>query len=559
MKPTTHQADLTQLPRALRPLIERPQWAIWRWTQLHNGNWQKPPFMATQPERHVSTNDVSTWTDYATACAAVQAGHGDGISYILTEDDPFAAIDIDNCRHIDTHSIDPWAQLFMQYAVRSYQEVTPSGEGVRIWGLANGALLNRKFTLEIDGKDIAVELFRRTRKALTITGSTLNTVQGLTGIDKVLDWGVIWGERRKAAATHTTAINGHHFNGNGSGYGIDEIEQIVRCGAPEGANRSNLFHTVVGHYVGCGWDVERILAHLQQYPDGIGARYLHEDRLHREIARSAGKFKAVEPPSPDVTWANGFEAKAPPQPKEEDPDEDLDPDLEEDIEDDLEEDREPRQRRSDLPPMYCYGDPDPRPIKSWAIKRLMPAIGHGILGGQWGTYKTFIGFDLAACLMTGQPFLGYPIKRQSGILFIAAEGQDEVRLRVQAVVNVKCGSKERAPFCWYETAPVLLHKDSVDTLVAMGEQAAQALETEFGLRDAIVGWARERLANDKVPAIRGRRCGASVQRRRQGREGRAPRARGGRPESDMRLDPGRTGKRWTPRRVPPERRSANAC
>ena len=31
-------------------------------------------------------------------------------------------------------------------------------------------LCNRKFTLEIDGKEIAVELFRRTRKALTITG-----------------------------------------------------------------------------------------------------------------------------------------------------------------------------------------------------------------------------------------------------------------------------------------------------------------------------------------------------------------------------------------------------
>ena len=56
-KPTTHQADLTKLPRALAPLIERPQWAIWRWTQQDNGRWQKPPFMATQPERHASTKD----------------------------------------------------------------------------------------------------------------------------------------------------------------------------------------------------------------------------------------------------------------------------------------------------------------------------------------------------------------------------------------------------------------------------------------------------------------------------------------------------------------------
>jgi AAA domain-containing protein len=131
--------------------------------------------------------------------------------------------------------------------------------------------------------------------------------------------------------------------------------------------------------------------------------------------------------------------------------------------------------------MYCYGDPDPRPIKSWAIKRLMPAVGHGILGGQWGTYKTFTVFDLAACMMTGQPFLGYPVKRQCGVLLLAAEGADEVRLRMQAVVNAKCGNMPRAPFCWYETAPTLLHKDSVNVLVAMGEQAAASIQAAFGL------------------------------------------------------------------------------
>src|SRR5262249_29731185 len=29
------------------------------------GNWQKPPFMALQPDRHASTNDSTTWSDYA--------------------------------------------------------------------------------------------------------------------------------------------------------------------------------------------------------------------------------------------------------------------------------------------------------------------------------------------------------------------------------------------------------------------------------------------------------------------------------------------------------------
>src|SRR5215469_7491674 len=41
--------------------IERPQWAVWRWTQKPDGNSQKPPFMATQPERYASTKDHTTW------------------------------------------------------------------------------------------------------------------------------------------------------------------------------------------------------------------------------------------------------------------------------------------------------------------------------------------------------------------------------------------------------------------------------------------------------------------------------------------------------------------
>ena len=64
----------------------------------------------------------------------------------------------------------------------------------------------------------------------------------------------------------------------------------MRTGAPEGANRSDVFHTVVGHYLGCGWTAEQILAHLQQFPQGISERYLREDRLHGEIARSASKY-----------------------------------------------------------------------------------------------------------------------------------------------------------------------------------------------------------------------------------------------------------------------------
>jgi hypothetical protein len=268
-----------------------------------------------------------------------------------------------------------------------------------------------------------VEVFRRTNKPLTITGLTLNpSIRELADIDKVINWAVIWGERRRAAAAAAAPpVVGNSFNGgNGCGYSVEQIEQIVREGAPDGKNRSDLFHTIVGHYIGCGWSAEKILEHLQRFPSGIGGRYLGEGRLSGEIARCANKFAAGALPLSDTNgWTNGFQTKAPasdpsksdeeleeldddseaegeepsPSPQdidlgadqeldeEESPaldpelndepiieDETLapDPELDDELLDgDFAEDGPPAQNPN-LPTLYCHGDPDPRPLKSCA-------------------------------------------------------------------------------------------------------------------------------------------------------------------------------------------------
>src|SRR5262249_28078227 len=131
-------------------------------------------------------------------------------------------------------------------------------------------------------------------------------------VDKVFDWAVVWGERRKAAAAEqTTPTKGNGFDSSGCKYKIDEIEQMVREGAPAGTNRSDIFHTIIGHYVGVGWNIDRIFEHLTKYPDGIGSRYLAQNRLRQEIERSAGKFEKSELPLFD-----SFEAKAPRRPSQ---------------------------------------------------------------------------------------------------------------------------------------------------------------------------------------------------------------------------------------------------
>src|SRR5262249_40065948 len=154
----------------------------------------------------------------------------------------------------------------------------------------------------------------------------------------------------------------------------------------------------------------RIYKHLQQFSDGIGSKYLAEGRLAAETARSARKYGAAALPSFDnAGWTGNWQAPqsetatpvsdeseppehadqnspADPSPQESQQQQKQDSELCDDPEllddDDLDE-IEDLKPASELPPMYAHGDPDPRPLKSWAIKGLMPAIGHGLLSGQW--------------------------------------------------------------------------------------------------------------------------------------------------------------------------------
>jgi hypothetical protein len=55
----------------------------------------------------------------------------------MTPDLPYSAIDVDGCRDPSLKSLYEWGQDFLEQAAlnNTYAEVTPSGEGIRLWGL----------------------------------------------------------------------------------------------------------------------------------------------------------------------------------------------------------------------------------------------------------------------------------------------------------------------------------------------------------------------------------------------------------------------------------------
>jgi hypothetical protein len=437
-RPTTIKPNLAKPPKALAALLARPQFCVWNYQQKANGSWQKPPFVAAAPDQYASSTDPATWCDYATALAVVQARRAKGATYILTPDDPFGAADLDHCRNLATGAIADWAQQWLDQAaaIPTYVEITPSGTGLRIWGTIS-ADTQLHSNDQIDEHGARIELFRRTRKPLTVTGLQIGNCTSFGNIDALLDRAAAWAKQHKPAKPAKSNIN--NFSAGTLGQlNIDQIEQIVQEGAPPEGNRSDLFHAIVGHYFACGWSGDQIAEHLEQFPNGIGDRYLAEERLRGEINRSLFKWERVRGTQQQQfdpgTWSSAWQKKPeePPWP-EETPDPEQAPPWQEEApapETEPEEEPEEEERpQFELPPMYCHGDPDPRPITSWLIKNLLASVSFGILSGQWGTGKTFLVFELSACLMTNQPFIGHAIKKQCGVMYIAAEGASEVRRR----------------------------------------------------------------------------------------------------------------------------------
>jgi hypothetical protein len=284
-KPNKIETNLDNFPAALAPLCKVDHWVIWRWEQ-RKGVWTKPPFMATDPQRKAKNNDPATWASYNAAVAA--ASKADGIGFALL-DTPFAAVDLDHCIDTNTGDIDPWAKTWIEAANGAYVEVTPSGEGLRIIGIGNGNKLHRKWKIEGAREGAAIEVYRGCERYITVTGAQLGECKELSELD-LLD--------KIAASYDNKSSNGFDFNKAGASTDYDEI---IRSGAPAGADASAIFHAVVGHLVGKGLSVDKIVEELSKWPNGIAHRYT--GRLRGEVERSFEKWQKKRKINPGTNAA----------------------------------------------------------------------------------------------------------------------------------------------------------------------------------------------------------------------------------------------------------------
>ncbi|HZC56023.1 MAG TPA: AAA family ATPase [Xanthobacteraceae bacterium] len=139
------------------------------------------------------------------------------------------------------------------------------------------------------------------------------------------------------------------------------------------------------------------------------------------------------------------------------------------------------QSSKEPPKVSWHGDVDYRTSRPQLVQDVIPQVGHGLISGQWGTFKTFGTLDLAHSVMSGEPFLGYQIMRSGGVLFVALEGGDEVPVRLQGVIDDRGKITGPAPFAWIDACPPLLAKNAADELCKTIEPIAKQFEERFGV------------------------------------------------------------------------------
>ncbi len=149
-------------------LTERDAWVCWRYEWSDDRDeWTKVP-VDVDTSGFAKSTDPDTWTSFPTALAYHErAGTDtDGVGFVAHEGDTVLGLDLDDCRDPETGDLEAWAEDVLD-DVPTYAEVSPSGTGLRLFGL--GFVPDGGNRGDINDADGHLEMYDNGRY-LTVTG-----------------------------------------------------------------------------------------------------------------------------------------------------------------------------------------------------------------------------------------------------------------------------------------------------------------------------------------------------------------------------------------------------
>lgn len=167
--------NINNIPEYLR---KNGYFCLWRYED-RDGRRTKVPYNPHDPRYGAKSNDRSTFSDLQTAAGRMDGFNGLGVGVF----DGLAGIDIDHCI-IDDKLSDMAAEIVK--AMDSYTEVSPSGEGIRIFFKASGYEFDKsKYYLKNSAIGLEVYLSGMTNRYLTITGNAVHKVPVMQREDRL--------------------------------------------------------------------------------------------------------------------------------------------------------------------------------------------------------------------------------------------------------------------------------------------------------------------------------------------------------------------------------------
>jgi len=117
--------DFNNIPHEIRIY---PQWVVWRYEDTDSKKPTKVPYSA-KTGHLASVTDPNTWAAFDECVNAMSSGWYAGIGFVLTENDPYSFIDLDDTKG-DQTALDRQIKIYNEFD--SYAERSPSGSGLHI-------------------------------------------------------------------------------------------------------------------------------------------------------------------------------------------------------------------------------------------------------------------------------------------------------------------------------------------------------------------------------------------------------------------------------------------
>jgi putative DNA primase/helicase len=159
-QPEVLQVHCENIPAELREL---QQWDPWRYQQQDNGRWHETLLQVNGSAANATLRD--TWTTFERAVEAYESRNFDGLGFVVTKNDPYCVVTLDDVFIGDSNRLEPWAASVLATFSPCYVETNATATGISV------ILRARKPELPLLGND-KIEVYDR-ENFLALTGTML--------------------------------------------------------------------------------------------------------------------------------------------------------------------------------------------------------------------------------------------------------------------------------------------------------------------------------------------------------------------------------------------------